>query len=142
MKRMSSWTIVLLLSVFAAPLVFGAEDRIIREAILSTASRGWAAFVLSVHGAAVEATNQAGSYENKSWAHIVAPTNRRSYGFDWEDWGRLDALEVMADFTRRYPTDPERVYLTGHSIQSRFDIIIISGRRSRSATARPRSSGT
>jgi len=74
------------------------------------------AFVLSVHGAAVEATNQAGSYENKSWAHIVAPTNRRPYGFDWEDWGRLDALEVMADFTRRYPTDPERVYLTGHSM--------------------------
>jgi poly(3-hydroxybutyrate) depolymerase len=60
--------------------------------------------------------NQAGSYENKTWANIVAPTNRRPYGFDWEDWGRLDALEAMEDFTRRYPSDPERVYLTGHSM--------------------------
>jgi len=74
------------------------------------------ALVLSVHGASVEATNQAGSYESKTWAHIVAPTNRRPYGFDWEDWGRLDALEAMADFVRRYPVDPDRVYLTGHSM--------------------------
>ncbi len=74
------------------------------------------ALVLSVHGAGVEAVNQTGSYESKSWAHIVAPTNRRPYGFDWEDWGRLDALEAMADFTRRYSYDPRRVYLTGHSM--------------------------
>jgi poly(3-hydroxybutyrate) depolymerase len=74
------------------------------------------ALVLSVHGAGVEAVNQAGSYESKSWANIIAPTNRRPYGFDWEDWGRIDALEAMADFKRRYPVDPERVYLTGHSM--------------------------
>ena len=74
------------------------------------------ALVLSVHGAGVEAVNQAGSYQNKTWANIVAPTNRRPYGFDWEDWGRLDALEAMEDFTRRYPSDPEHVYLTGHSM--------------------------
>lgn len=74
------------------------------------------ALVLTVHGASVEAVNQAGSYQNKPWANIVAPTNRRPYGFDWEDWGRLDALEAMEDFTRRYPSDPERVYLTGHSM--------------------------
>ncbi len=74
------------------------------------------AFVLCVHGAGVEAMNQAGSYENKSWVNIVGPTNRRPYGFDWEDWGRIDALEAMADFSRRYPYDPERVYLTGHSM--------------------------
>jgi pimeloyl-ACP methyl ester carboxylesterase len=74
------------------------------------------AFVMSVHGAGVEAMNQAGSYENKSWLNIAAPTNRRPYGFDWEDWGRIDALEAMADFSQRYPYDPERVYLTGHSM--------------------------
>ncbi len=74
------------------------------------------ALVLSVHGASVEAVNQAGSYAPKTWAHIVAPTNRRPYGFDWEDWGRMDALEVLADFTARYPVDPSRVYLTGHSM--------------------------
>ena len=72
--------------------------------------------VLSVHGAGVEAVNQAGSYENKACLNIVAPTNRRPYGFDWEDWGRLDALEAMEDFLRRYPSDLERVYLTGHSM--------------------------
>lgn len=74
------------------------------------------ALILSVHGASVEAVNQAGSYAPKSWAHIVAPTNRRPYGFDWEDWGRMDALEVLADFTARYPVDASRVYLTGHSM--------------------------
>jgi len=74
------------------------------------------ALVLSVHGAGVEATNQAGAYESKAWTHVVAPTNRRPYGFDWEDWGRLDALEAMADFLRRYSVDPGRVYLTGHSM--------------------------
>jgi pimeloyl-ACP methyl ester carboxylesterase len=74
------------------------------------------ALVVSAHGASVEATNQAGSYESKSWATIVAPTNRRPYGFDWEDWGRVDALEAMADFAARYPYDPARVYLTGHSM--------------------------
>ena len=46
--------------------------------------------------AAVEAINQASSYEPKTWANIVCPTNRRPYGYDWEDWGRLDALEVLA----------------------------------------------
>ncbi len=72
--------------------------------------------VLSVHGASVEAINQSGAYAAKSWTSIVAPTNRRPYGFDWEDWGRLDALEVMDDYKARYPVDESRVYLTGHSM--------------------------
>ncbi len=74
------------------------------------------AVVLTVHGAGVEAIGQANAYSSKSWAHIVAPTNRRPFGYDWEDWGRLDALETLADFQSRYATDPERVYLTGHSM--------------------------
>ena len=45
--------------------------------------------VLTLHGASVEGIGQAGSYAAKPWCHIVAPTNRRPYGFDWEDWGRL-----------------------------------------------------
>ncbi|MGI8924449.1 MAG: prolyl oligopeptidase family serine peptidase, partial [Fimbriimonadales bacterium] len=72
--------------------------------------------VLSVHGASVEAQGQAEAYGPKTWCHIVAPTNRRPYGFDWEDWGRLDALEVLADAHRRYNTDPSKTYLTGHSM--------------------------
>lgn len=75
-----------------------------------------AALVLTLHGAGVEALNQVRSYSPKSWAHIVAPTNRRPFGFNWEDWGRRDALEALADARRRYPTNPDRVYLTGHSM--------------------------
>ncbi len=74
------------------------------------------AMFLSLHGASVQATNQAYSYQAKDWGVVVAPTNRRPFGFDWEDWGRLDALEVLAIGERLYQTDPERTYLTGHSM--------------------------
>jgi poly(3-hydroxybutyrate) depolymerase len=74
------------------------------------------ALVLTLHGAAVEASRQADAYACKSWAHIVAPTNRRPFGFDWQDWGRLDALEVLAHAQRRLGTNPRRTYLTGHSM--------------------------
>jgi dienelactone hydrolase len=74
------------------------------------------ALVLTLHGAGVEAIGQARAYKSKDWAYIVAPTNRRPYGFDWEDWGRLDALEVLAEATRLFETDPARTYLTGHSM--------------------------
>jgi hypothetical protein len=74
------------------------------------------ALVLTLHGAAVEAIGQANAYGNKSWAHIVAPTNRRPYGFDWEDWGRLDAMEVLKIAKAVLPHDSHRTYLTGHSM--------------------------
>ena len=74
------------------------------------------ALVVSLHGAGVEAIGQARAYKSKDWAYIVAPTNRRPYGFDWEEWGRLDALEVLADASRVFNTDPARTYLTGHSM--------------------------
>lgn len=74
------------------------------------------ALVLSVHGAGVEALNQAGSYGSKNWCNIVSPTNRRPYGFDWEDWGRIDALEVLEHAKAALGCDGERVYLTGHSM--------------------------
>lgn len=75
-----------------------------------------AALFLSLHGASVEAINQVNSYAPKTWGHIVAPTNRRPYGFNWEDWGRLDALEVLKLVTTKYAIDPARIYLTGHSM--------------------------
>ena len=74
------------------------------------------ALFLSLHGAGVEAYNQAGSYEPKTWGYLVAPTNRRPYGFSWEDWGRLDALEVLDIALKKFPIDEGRVYLTGHSM--------------------------
>jgi poly(3-hydroxybutyrate) depolymerase len=74
------------------------------------------ALVLTLHGASVEASGQANAYGHKDWAHIVAPTNRRPFGFDWEDWGRRDALEVLDLNVARLGTDPRRTYLTGHSM--------------------------
>ncbi len=74
------------------------------------------ALVLTLHGAGVEASGQARAYKPKDWAWIVAATNRRPYGFDWEDWGRLDAIEVLDEAKRLYEPDPSRIYLTGHSM--------------------------
>lgn len=74
------------------------------------------AMILSLHGASVEARNQGRCYTHKDWAVVVAPTNRRPYGFDWEDWGRLDAMEVLELTEKEYETDPRRTYLTGHSM--------------------------
>ncbi len=74
------------------------------------------ALVLSLHGASVEAIGQAGAYSEKDWAIVVAPTNRRPFGFDWEEWGRLDAVEVLETAQAIWRVDPTRVYLTGHSM--------------------------
>lgn len=74
------------------------------------------ALLLSLHGASVEATNQAASYAPKPDMYIICPTNRRPFGFDWEDWGRIDALEVLAHASALFGTDPLRQYLTGHSM--------------------------
>ena len=74
------------------------------------------ALFLSVHGAGVEAIGQARAYQSKDWGTLVAATNRRPRGFNWEDWGRLDALEVLALAKQRYQPDPQHIYLTGHSM--------------------------
>ncbi|WP_343673858.1 alpha/beta hydrolase-fold protein [Chitinophaga sp.] len=74
------------------------------------------ALFLSVHGAEVQAINQARAYKYKDWGVLAAPTNRRPRGFNWEDWGRLDALEVLNIATQEFKPDPERIYLTGHSM--------------------------
>lgn len=77
--------------------------------------------ILTLHGASVEARNQAAAYAPKPFATIVAPTNRRPFGFDWEDWGRLDAIEVLRHAEQaaeldNEPFDPTRRWLTGHSM--------------------------
>jgi pimeloyl-ACP methyl ester carboxylesterase len=74
------------------------------------------ALVLSLHGAGVEAIGQAACYAPRDWAVVIAPTNRRPFGFDWEDWGRLDAMEVLERTTRNFGADPARTYVTGHSM--------------------------
>jgi pimeloyl-ACP methyl ester carboxylesterase len=77
---------------------------------------GGSALFLSVHGAGVEAIGQARAYRSKDWGTLVAATNRRPRGFNWEDWGRLDALEVLAQAVRTFNPDPQLIYLTGHSM--------------------------
>jgi poly(3-hydroxybutyrate) depolymerase len=74
------------------------------------------ALILSLHGAGVDAIGQAQSYSKKDWAFVVAPTNRRPFGFDWEEWGRADAILALDDAMAHFPIDPSRVYLTGHSM--------------------------
>ncbi len=74
------------------------------------------ALTITLHGAGVEAIGQADAYEAKSWDTLVAPTNRRPYGFDWEDWGRMDAIEVLHQALKTLPVNPRRVFLAGHSM--------------------------
>jgi pimeloyl-ACP methyl ester carboxylesterase len=74
------------------------------------------ALIFTLHGAGVEASGQVNAYQQKDWAFVVAPTNRRRFGFDWQDWGRLDALEVLELVKKAFPIDTSRVYLTGHSM--------------------------
>ena len=82
----------------------------------STTPGGNQALFLSLHGAGVYAPSQSGSYAAKDWGDVVAATNRSRYGFDWEDWGRMDAMEVLDEAMRLFGPDPNRVYLTGHSM--------------------------
>lgn len=74
------------------------------------------ALFLSFHGAGVVTANMANSYYPKTWGYIVCPTNGGPYGFDWEDWGRIDALQVLGIAKSSLPIDPSRIYLTGHSM--------------------------
>lgn len=74
------------------------------------------ALIMTCHGAGVKARNQVNAYAQKGWAFIVAPTNRRRFGFDWQDWGRIDFFEVLEDVKKQYKIDTNRIYLTGHSM--------------------------
>ncbi|GAB4050849.1 carboxylesterase family protein [Spirosoma litoris] len=82
----------------------------------SSATTAPSALFLSVHGAGVEASGQARAYKAKDWGNLVAATNRRPRGFNWEDWGRLDALEVLSIARNQFKPDPQHIYLTGHSM--------------------------
>jgi len=72
--------------------------------------------VLTLHGAGVDELAQASSYAPKAGWWIVAPSNRRPFGFDWQDWGRLDAYEALDEALGWTGADAGRVALTGHSM--------------------------
>jgi dienelactone hydrolase len=75
-----------------------------------------AGLVLSLHGAGVQARGQARSYSSRPDFWVVAATNRSPFGFDWQDWGRLDAYETLEHALASTGVRRDRVYLTGHSM--------------------------
>jgi len=72
--------------------------------------------VISCHGAGVGCRGQSNAYGVYEDLWIAVPTNRRPYGFDWQDWGRLDAYEVLERAMAISGAGEDRVYLTGHSM--------------------------
>ncbi len=72
--------------------------------------------VLSLHGAAVRAENRCRNHKPRKKEIVVCPTNRRRWGFDWEDWGRVDALEVLEEVQRNFKVDRRRIFLMGTSM--------------------------
>lgn len=71
--------------------------------------------IFTLHGASVDASGSNG-YTQKDWAYVIAPTNRRCYGFDWEKQGKINALNTLADAKQRFDLDESRIYLSGHSM--------------------------
>lgn len=72
--------------------------------------------VLSLHGASVTAWRQAACYRQRPDFWLVAPENRRAFGFDWQDWGRRDAYDVLALALEESGVDRRHTFVTGHSM--------------------------
>jgi poly(3-hydroxybutyrate) depolymerase len=100
----------------------GVDGSVQEFAVLPPSDGDADAVVLTLHGAGVQCWNQAASYSAKEDFWIVAPTNRRPFGFDWQDWGRRDAYDVLDTFfeqtggAAREDGSPRPVFLTGHSM--------------------------
>jgi dienelactone hydrolase len=93
------------------------DDSVQSYAVLPPVGGKANALVLTLHGAGVDCMGQAASYSPKPDFWIVAPTNRRRFGFDWQDWGRRDAYDVLGEMiTGGFGIDWSRIYLTGHSM--------------------------
>lgn len=80
------------------------------------AATGPMRLALSLHGAGVGCLGQASSYQAKEDFWVIAPTNRRKFGFDWQDWGRRDAYDVLDEALRWTGVDGRYTYVTGHSM--------------------------
>ncbi|MEW6071622.1 MAG: prolyl oligopeptidase family serine peptidase [Planctomycetota bacterium] len=72
--------------------------------------------LLSLHGAGVAAWGQAASYAALPDFWHVAATNRRPFGFDWQDWGRIDLYEVRDRALALSGVSRRHVVLGGHSM--------------------------
>ena len=74
------------------------------------------ALIMSTHGAGVDAGGQVRAYSRQDWRYVVAPTNRRKFGFDWQDFGRIDFEEVYKEALMRFNIDEDKVVIAGHSM--------------------------
>lgn len=92
------------------PPVPPAEDQTVAE------EEAFMGLVLSLHGASVTAWRQAACYRHRPDFWLVAPSNRRAYGFDWQDWGRRDAYDVLELVSRETGVDRRHRFVTGHSM--------------------------
>ena len=100
-----------------SPIDDSVQEYAVRQPAASTPdTRSPPALLLSLHGASVDELNQAASYSSHAGWWIVAPSNRRPYGFDWQDWGRLDAYETLEHALSWTGADGTRVALSGHSM--------------------------
>ncbi|KJR41581.1 Peptidase S9, prolyl oligopeptidase active site region domain protein [Candidatus Magnetoovum chiemensis] len=72
--------------------------------------------IFTLHGAGVESDTHLSGHAQRSDVFIAAPTNRRPFGFDWQDIGRADFQEVYSIIMNTYNIDKSRVYLTGASM--------------------------
>jgi pimeloyl-ACP methyl ester carboxylesterase len=90
-----------------------SEDDSVQEYAVRPATDKQTAVVLSLHGASVDCWSQINAYSSKPEFTIIAPTNRRPYGFDWQDWGRTNAYETLITECGEVPSP---LYLTGHSM--------------------------
>ncbi len=71
--------------------------------------------IIELHGAHVTGWGQNMiSYEPKSWAIHMAPHDRGNNRY--RDIGEVDLDEALDSFARDFPFDPDRVYLSGHSM--------------------------
>lgn len=72
--------------------------------------------LFSLHGGGAEAIGVAEEFAPKKEAHVVCPTNRRPWGFAWDDWGCIDFTEAVVHARANLVNDPRRSWLTGHSM--------------------------
>lgn len=97
--------------------------------------------ILTLHGAGVDATGSNG-YTQKDWAYVIAPTNRREYGFNWEQQGRINGLNALDDALKNLPIDEDRVYLSGHSMGGHGSYVFGTGFPHRFAALAPSAAWT
>eukprot|EP01112_Ceratiomyxa_fruticulosa_P022069 TRINITY_DN7980_c1_g1_i1.p1 TRINITY_DN7980_c1_g1~~TRINITY_DN7980_c1_g1_i1.p1 ORF type:complete len:875 (+),score=198.67 TRINITY_DN7980_c1_g1_i1:181-2805(+) len=85
--------------------------------------------LFTLHGAGVEASSNAWTYaySQQNYSYTLFPTNRRAYGFDWQNSGFFNALNALLSFTSLLPGVPAsnktayaanqyRVIYAGHSM--------------------------